>query len=92
MENLEKAIYLACKAFIAHYDGPGPTTMERRPEDSPRTQSAPQRSNGIPICPVHDKAMNFRSGRNGDFYSCSSRENDPNLSNRNGYCKHTEKA
>lgn len=83
MDNIEKALIAACKAFLASYTTLVSATGARPPDNSLRTQQQPvERSNGIPTCPVHDRVM--KQGQYG-FY-CTAKEDDPALANAKGYC------
>ena len=71
LTNLEKALLHAAKAFIAVYsdsDGATHGTLATPPKKT--HQVAPTAtSNGIPVCPVHGKAM--RLGKYG--YHCTAK-------------------
>ena len=85
MTNFEIAVLAACKTFVAHYESQNNNVA---PLNTVRTPNmAPQSSNGIPICPIHDKAM--KDGKYG--YFCTAKEDDPQLANKNGYCSYKVK-
>ena len=93
MTNLEKALYLAAKAFVTSFDmdkqvaqmqttfadGPPP---EYEQQERAALQHPTPASNGIPVCQRHGKPM--KSGQYG--YYCTSKESDPRFANKNGYC------
>lgn len=69
-----------------------PQVVVATPKTAYRAQAPrkePSYSNGIPRCPVHDRNMHLREGQYGNFYSCSAKEDDPDLSNAKGFCKFT---
>lgn len=75
---------LECGAFLAHCDTHRVATPNwNAPKATQQQNKSIKESNGIPICPVHDKAM--REGKFG--YYCATKEDDPELANNNGYCK-----
>lgn len=92
MEKLESALLAACKAFMIVYQGSQPTPQANAMPAQKTLYKDQEYSNGIPKCPVHDRIMSLRQGPRGDFYGCSAKENDPDLCNRNGYCKYTVNA
>lgn len=91
--QLEKAIYLAAKAFVTSCDLDKQLSEEATPSDillDNGFEAVPQRapaqhvprSNGIPFCERHGKAMKL-----GDYgYHCTSKDTDPRFSNARGYC------
>lgn len=72
MTTLEQGLIAAAKAFLAVY---------AQPKQSVAASATPT-SSGIPVCPRHGKAMTH--GKFG--YYCTSKEDDPEFANKNGYC------
>lgn len=84
MEHLERALYFACKAFLGVYEN-GDEQRQAEPQHPAfKTESHVKESNGIPVCPHHDKAM--KAGQYG--YYCTSKEDRPDLANKNGFCNY----
>ncbi len=94
MTSTDKAIYLAAKAIVHHYDlvasinsdMPPPPQEEYEQAERAAFQQEAQplpTSQGVPVCARHGKAM--RLGKFGSYF-CSSRENDPRYANKSGYC------
>ncbi len=80
MTQFEKATLAAINAFMQHY-----TMVETINSDLPPPENhfeEPQRSNGIPVCSRHGRAM--KQGKFG--YFCSTKESDPRFANKNGWC------
>lgn len=72
MTTFEQAFIAAAKAFLAVYSTPKQTEVG----------IPTPTSHGVPVCQRHGKAM--KEGKFG--YYCTSKEDDPDFANKNGYC------
>lgn len=94
--QLEKALYLAAKAFVTSYEMDAQVRTEAKEdprefsqetyEEAERAaiQSEGRRPGDIPTCPWHGKAA--KAGKYG--YYCTNKESDPRRANKNGYCNY----
>lgn len=85
MTVFERAVYMACKAFITIMEtssGDGAIAPKQPPVN--HTSAA---LDGPPVCPNHGKVM--AKGQYG--YYCQTKENNPELSNKRGYCNYQVK-